>query len=497
MNRLDFIKSKEYGKLINLKMIVRILGILLFIEAAMFLLCFGVSLIYHESDYIYFIYSALINVVVGGLMLLIGRNAVNRLTRKDGYCIVAFTWLLFAGFGMLPFYMSGSIPGLTNAFFETMSGLTTTGASILDNIESLSHGILFWRSLTQWIGGLGIVFFTIAVLPIFGVGNQVLFSAEATGVNHDKIHPKISMMAKGLWMVYLFLTVVLFGLLLFGGMNVFDAVCHAFTTTATGGYSTKQNSIAYWNSPFIEYVIAIFMLLSSINYSVYFMVFKGKPFQWLKDVETKYFLGSVLTVTIMISLGLYAYNGYGVEESFRKALFQVASVHTSCGYITDDYNLWPQFTWLLIVYTMLAGGCTGSTAGGIKAMRISIILRNIKNEFNRMVHPRAVLPVKINKMTVSESTISTVTTFVMLYLMCLLVGWFILILCGVNFMESMMITVSSLGNVGPGLGEFGPTSSWNALPMMAKWVSSFLMLIGHLELFGILLIMTHYFWKKR
>ena len=492
----DIDNARNYS-LINYKMIVRISGVLLWLEAAFFVVCAAVCLLYNESDYKYFLYTICINVLVGLVMYMIGFNAEKHLTRRDGYCIVAISWILFSAFGMLPFYISGSIPNVTNAFFETISGFTTTGASVLDNIESLSHGMLFWRSLTQWIGGLGIIFFTIAVLPIFGVGNQVLFSAEATGVNHDKIHPKISMMAKGLWMVYLFLTFSVGVLLYMGGMNLFDAVCHAFTTTATGGYSTKQNSIAYWNSPFIEYVISIFMLLSSINYSLYFLVLKDKPLRWLKDVETRYFLLSVTMVTLMIAVGLYYQNGYDMELSLRRALFQVASVHTSCGYITDDYNMWPQYTWLLIAYTMLAGGCTGSTAGGIKAMRINIILRNIKNEFNRMIHPRAVLPVKINKVSVSNTTIYTVTTFVMLYAMCVLVGWFMLILSGVDFTEAFILCTSSIGNTGPGIGQFGPTSSWNALPDMAKMITSFLMLIGRLELFGILLIMTPYFWEKR
>ena len=343
----DFISSHMHVEavrgqsLLNRKMIFRILGILLYLEGMMFLVCTFVSLLYGESDYIYFVYSLLINVGVGSVLLFLGKNADKNLSRRDGYCIVAFTWLFFTLFGMLPFYISGSIPSVTDAFFETMSGFTTTGASILDNIESLSHGILFWRSFTQWIGGLGIVFFTIAILPIFGVGNQVLFSAEATGVNHDKIHPKISKMAKGLWMVYLVLTVVEAFLLWGGGMNVFDAICHSFTSTATGGFSTKQNSIAYWNSPFIEYVITIFTLLASINYSLYFLIFKGKTWHWLKDVETRFFLMSVGIVTAIITLALYFIKGYGLELAFRRAFFQVVTIHTSCGHNSADcvYNV--------------------------------------------------------------------------------------------------------------------------------------------------------------
>lgn len=485
------------NSLINRKMIFRILGILLFMEAAMFLVCASVSLYYCEGEYIYFIYSILINIGVGGLFLLLGRNAPNVVTRRDGYCIVAFTWLLFTAFGMLPFYLSGEIPSITDAFFETMSGFTTTGATILDDIEGLPHSMLFWRSFTQWIGGLGIVFFTIAVLPIFGVGNQVLFSAEATGVTHDKIHPKISVMAKWIWTVYLLLTIAVVVLLMWGGMNFFDAVCHSFATTATGGYSTKQDSIAYWNSPFIEYVVAIFMILSGVNFSLYFMCLKGRCKQLFRDDEFKYFLMSIGGVTLLITVSLIFQNHYDVETAFRKALFQVASIHTSCGFATDDYVKWAPFTWMLLIYTMLAGGCTGSTGGGIKNMRLLIVIRNIKNEFNRLMHPRAVLSVKVNRQTVSPTTISTVTTFILFYLICIFISWMVLMFLGVGFTESFSVVVSSLGNVGPGLGEFGPAFSWSALPEVAKWIVSFLMLIGRLELFGILLMFSPSFWEKR
>ena len=491
------VTANRGNSLINRKMILRILGILLFMEAMMFLACAGVSLCYGEEDYIYFIYTTLINMAVGSGLILLGRGAENRVTRRDGYCIVAFTWLLFTGFGMLPFYISGSIPSVTDAFFETMSGFTTTGATILDDIEALSHGMLFWRSFSQWIGGLGIVFFTIAVLPIFGVGNQVLFSAEATGVTHDKIHPKISVMAQCLWTVYLVLTVAEIVLLLIGGMDLFDAACHAFSTTATGGYSTKQASVAYWNSPFIEYVIAIFMILSGINFSLYFMCMKGRCGQLFKDGELRLYLISIGAVTLIITGALYWYNNYGLEEAFRKSLFQVASIHTSCGFATDDYNMWPPFTWLLLFIAMLSGGCTGSTSGGIKNMRLLIVARAIRNEFKHLLHPNAVLPVRINKQTVSSSIVTTVLIFFAFYLVLILIGWTALLFLGVGFSESVSTVISSIGNVGPGLGTCGPAYSWNSLPDLAKWILSFLMLVGRLELFSVLLLFYPGFWKNR
>ena len=477
-------------------MILRVLGVLLAIEAILLLVSGCVSAIYDEADYIYFVYCALLNLGVGSVLVWLGRHADNTVTRRDGYCIVAFTWLLFTAFGMLPFYISGASPSIPNAFFETMSGFTTTGATILDDIEALSHGMLFWRSFTQWIGGLGIIFFTIAVLPIFGVGNQVLFSAEATGVIHDKIHPKISVMAKWLWLIYLLITGSLIILLLIGGMDLFDAVCHAFATAATGGYSTKQASIAHWNSAYIEYVIAIFMLLSSINFSLYFMCLRGQVRHLFKDDETKAFLTSVMVVTLLITVSLVLHNGYGLERAFRSAFFQVASLHTSCGFGTDDYNLWAPFTWVLFLYTMVAGGCTGSTSGGIKNMRLLIVARSIRNEFKHLLHPNAVLPVRINKQTVSPSIVTTVLLFFAFYLIIVLIGWAILLFLGVGFSESVSTVISSIGNVGPGLGGCGPAYSWNSLPDLAKWVLSFLMLIGRLELFSVLLLFYPGFWKN-
>ena len=491
-----YIRSKS-NSMINAQMISRVLGVLMLIELGMFLFCAGISLCYGESDYIYFLYTCGINGVIGGLMLLYGRGAENRMNRRDGYCVVTLSWLFFTLFGMLPFYLSGSIDTITNAFFETMSGFTTTGATILDDIESLPHGMLFWRSLTQWIGGLGIVFFTIAILPIFTSGGVQLFSAESTGVTHDRTHPKINVMAKWLWTVYLILTVAETILLMLGGMNLFDAVCQSFTTTATGGYSTKQASISYWNSPYIEYVVAIFMILSGMNFSLFLMCMKGKCGRLFKDEEQRWFLCSVGILTLLITLALVFQNHYGWELAFRKSLFQVATAHTSCGFATDDFNLWPSFTWLLLFIAMLSGGCTGSTSGGIKNMRLLIFARAVRNEFKHLLHPNAVLPVRVNKQTVSPAIVSTVLLFFAFYLVIVLLGWTVLLFLGVGFTESISTVISSIGNVGPALGSCGPAYSWNSLPDLAKWVLSFLMLIGRLELFTVLLLFYPGFWKSR
>lgn len=488
--------EKQHKGLVNKKMISRILGILLLIECGMMCLCAMVAIVYGEKSYSSFFWASFISGGIGLLFLLIGKNADRELSRRDGYCIVMATWVLFTTMGMLPFYLSGEIPRIPDAFFETMSGFSTTGATILDNIESLSHGMLFWRSLIQWIGGLGIVFFTIAVLPIFGVGNQMLASAESAGVSREKILPKISTIAKWIWGFYVAFTLTEICLLLLGGMGWFDAVCHSFCTMSTGGFSTKQASIAHWNSAYIEYVVSVFMLLASLNFSLYFILIKGQVWKWITDVETRMFLFSVGVITLIVMGILIVREQYDLEPAFRLSLFQVASIHSGTGFSTADFMLWPPVVWALFLYIMVAGGCTGSTSAGIKSMRVLIVLQSIKNELYRLMHPRAVLPIKINHHVIPASTLSTVNTFIVLYMACLFFGTVALLACNVGFIESLSLSISSLGCVGPALGNFGPAFSWSALPDVAKWITSFLMLMGRLELLGVLLMFTPGFWSK-
>ena len=487
--------NRKKSSVINAKLVSYILGVLVLIEAAMFLVCAGVSLIYDESDYIYFIYTFLINTGLGGVLLYYGKGAEHKIHERDGYLIVTLTWLLFTFLGMLPFYISGHIPTVTDAYFETVSGFTTTGASVIENLESLSHGMLFWRSLTNWIGGLGIVIFTIAFFPLFTGCTHQLFLSESTGVTHDKIKPRTNVVARYIWYIYIGITAVLSLLLVGGGMSWFDAICHSFATTATGGFSTKQASIAYWDSAYIEYVVAIFMILSGVNFTLYYFVMKGRVKSLLKDEELHWFLKSIGVLTLVITLALFFNNDYDLEKAFRKALFQVATAHTSCGFATDDYNLWPPFTWLLLVFAMLSGGCTGSTSGGIKNMRLLIIMKNIKNHFKHIIHPRAVLPLHVNKRSVSPDISANVFTFVFAYLFCIFAGWVLLMSFGVGLTEALGTTVSAIGNVGPGLGAYGPAYTWYALPAAAKWVLCALMVLGRLEIFGILVVFHRGLWK--
>lgn len=473
------------------------MGFLFFIETGFLILCSLLAVYYQESDVSAFLTSAAITVGAGIIASLFGKNAEKKISRRDGYVVVTFAWVFFSLFGMLPFYISGYIPHVTDAFFETMSGFTTTGASILDNIESLPHGLLFWRSMTQWIGGLGIVFFTIAVLPIFGVGGVQLFAAEATGPTHDKVHPRIGVTAKWIWTIYLGLTITEIFLLLFGGMNLFDSVCHSLTTTATGGYSTKQNSIAAFHSPYIEYVITLFMFLAGINFTLLYLLFlKGNFKRLFHDTEFHWYMGTVAFFTIFTTITLIWTSPMGMEESFRKAIFQVVSLQTTTGFISADYMTWVPVLWTLVCIIMLFGACAGSTTGGMKCIRIAIMNRVANNEFKHIIHPNAVLPVRINRQVISPTTKSTVLAFTFLYITIIFVGWIVLMLFGVGFEEAFSVVISSLGNVGPGIGKCGPAYSWSGLPDAAKWVSAILMLVGRLELFTVLLLFTPGFWKK-
>ena len=482
--------------IINAKLIAYVIGILTWVEGGLLLLCMGVSLCYHEAHYLHFLYAAGINLLAGGALVAYGHGADTWMTRRDGYCIVSLTWVIFTLLGMVPFLLSGDIPSVAGAFFETMSGFTTTGFTVVDHLDTMSKGMLFWRALTQWVGGLGIVCFTIALLPIFGGGNLQLFSAEATGVTHDKLHPKISMTTKLIWTVYILLTSLCTVLLWAGGMNVFDAVCHAFSIMGTGGFSTKQASIAYWDSPFIEYVTSVFMILASFNFSLLVLCLKGKFRKLSDDCETRWFVGSVALITLAITAALFLQGYYPLEESFRKALFQVSTIHTSCGLVTDDYTLWPHFTWILLLFAMLAGGCTGSTAGGIKDLRFAILYHGICNEFKRLIHPNAVLPVRINQHVVSHTTLHTVAMFTLFYLMCSFVGTLLFMLCGIDFLEALTTAIAALGNTGVGFGVYGPAYTMSGMPDAAQWIVSFLMLIGRLELFSVLILFSPVFWKE-
>lgn len=484
--------------MLNLKTISKILGALLGIEALLMSLCLFVSLWYKDNDIVAFLWAILITVVAGAVFRLLGRHANNTIGRRDAYFVVAVAWVIFSLFGTLPFLISGDIPDFTNAFFETMSGFTTTGATIVDYPEHLPKGLLFWRSLTQWIGGLGIVFFTIAILPSLVGGSLKVFAAESTGPIKSKLHPRLSTGAKWIWIVYFILTVACILSYKVCGMNWFDAFNYAMTSTATGGFGTESGSIATFHSPAEEYVCTIFCFLSGVNFTLLYTSVTGFKFKQLfRNSEFKFYTTMIAAFTVFIMLELIFQCNYEVEHAFRSSVFQVVSFITTTGLYSDDAAKWPHVTWVVLAACMFFGGSSGSTSGGIKSIRGVMLLKVVKNEFRQILHPNAVLPMKIDGYNVQMSKRVTLLGFIGLYLFLAVICAFTMIAAGIDSTNSMTITLSCLGNVGPTLGlEIGPTMSWNELPDFAKWISSFLMLVGRLELFSVLVLFTPSFWKE-
>lgn len=482
--------------MLNLRTIIRILGLILITEGIFMWLSIPVAFIFKEDDVLQFLLAGGITSLVGAIAYLPFRKSPLELNRRDGYLIVTFGWLLFSIFGTLPFLFTRSIPGFTDSFFETMSGFTTTGASILNNIEELSHGILFWRSLTQWLGGMGIILLTLLILPFLGIGGMQLFSAEVPGPTPDKLHPHIKDTAKRLWFIYLIFTLTETLLLWAGEMGLFDAVCHSLTTMATGGYSTKQASIAYWNSPFIHYVITLFMFLAGTNFTLSYFAMHGQFRKVWANEEFRWYFGFTGGFAIVITIGLLLTTGGGLETSFRSAIFQVVSILTTTGFATADYLGWVPWLTVLIFILMFFGGSAGSTGGGPKIMRIVIMLKNSTQELKRLIHPNAVIPVRLNKNAVSESIVTNILAFITFYGIIAVISMGIMSLFGNDFETSVGAVAATLGNIGPGIGEVGPTLNYAEIQVAGKWYLSFLMLVGRLELFTVLVLFSPMFWRK-
>ncbi len=459
-------------------------------------LCVPVSLIFGENDYPSFILSSGLTLLAGLSAFLPVRKAPLELGRRDGYLIVTGGWVLFSLFGTLPFLLTGSIPDFTDAFFETISGFTTTGASILNDIESMSHGILFWRSLTQWLGGMGIILLTLLILPFLGIGGMQLFSAEVPSPTPDKLHPHVKDTAQRLWVIYVIFTVVEALLLWAGEMNLFDSVCHSLTTMATGGYSTKQASIAHWDSAYIHYVITFFMFLAGTNFTLSYFVMHGQVKRLWSNEEFRWYLSFIGGFTLVITLGLIFTNGEDPELSFRHAIFQVVSILTTTGYATADYLTWVPWLGVLIFILMFFGGSAGSTGGGPKVMRIVIMLKNSTQELKRMIHPKAVIPVRLNRQAVEESVVTNVLAFIAFYGIIAVISMAIMSALGNDFMTSVGAVAATLGNIGPGIGKVGPSLNYAEIHDAGKWFLSFLMLVGRLELFTVLVIFSPMFWRR-
>lgn len=461
-------------------------------------LCLIISVYYSEDDILAFVVSILLTLIVAVFCRYTGRNANNSLGRRDAFLVVTLAWSVFSLFGSLPYIIGGYIPNFTNAYFETISGFTTTGATILDDVEHLPHGILFWRSFTQWIGGLGIVFFTIAILPSLVGGSVKVFAAEATGPIKTKLHPRLSTSAQSIWVVFLMLTILCMLSFRVLGMGWFDSINYAMTTIATGGFSTHNDSIEFFRSPAIEYVSTFFCFVSGINFILLYRSVINKEVKSLvNNSEVKFYASAIAAFTAFIMFLLIHSRGYDVERAFRCAVYQVVSFITTTGLFNDDAAQWPHVTWIVLAVCMFMGACAGSTSGGFKSIRCLMLLKVASNEFKQMLHPKAVLPLKIGDTNISMQRRVTLLSFLTVYCLLFLFCAFTMTAMGIDNTNAITITLSTLGNVGPTLGtEIGPTMSWNDLPGTAKWICSVLMLMGRLEIFSVIVIFTPQFWKE-
>lgn len=482
--------------MVNKNVIFNFVGFLLVLEGIFMMLGIPFSLYYDDNDVYILLTIGLLTSLIGLILFLSTSNKDKEIRKREGYIVVSIGWIVTSLFGALPFVFHGSIPSYTDAFFETMSGFTTTGASILNDIESLPHGLLFWRSVTQWLGGMGMIVLSLAILPILGIGGMQLFVAEVPGPTKDKLHPRVRETAVRLWGIYLMLTVSEIILLFIGGMTFFDSVCHSFTTMATGGFSTKQASIAHFQSPFIHYVIIFFMFLAGVNFTLHYHLLHGRFANLKKNEEFKFYSGIIIFWSIFIAVILF-FNGYGnAEASFRDSLFQVVSMITTTGFVTADYEIWGSFLLLLFFLFLFIGGCAGSTGGGIKIVRHLLLFKNSFLELRRLIHPRAVIPVRYNNHAIPTEIISNILAFFLFYIFIFILGSLIMSLLGLDFTSAIGSVATSLGNVGPAIGSVGPTDNFANIPAIGKWFLSFLMLLGRLELFTILVIFSPAFWKS-
>ena len=484
--------------MVNFRIISKIIGSLLFVESFFMSWCLIIAFTQHEDDVPAFLVSMLLTFGFGFLFLFLGRHSENTLSRRDAYVVVTAAWVIFSFFGMFPFLIHGSITNLTDAFFETMSGFTTTGATIIVDVEVLPHGILFWRSLTQWIGGLGIVFFTIAILPSLVGGSVKVFAAEATGPIKAKMHPRLTTTAKWIWSIYLLLTLGCGVAFWLAGMNWFEAMNYSMTTTATGGFAIHNESTEFFHSPTIDYISIAFQFMSGINFTLlYVCIIKMRLKALLTNSEFKLYISVVVGATLWITYLLLSRMDYDLERAFRCALFQVVSFITTTGMFNDDAGTWPHITWVILGVVMYLGACAGSTSGGFKCIRGVMLLKVIRNNFRQILHPNAVLPVKINGINIPQSKLVALFAFFTLTMLMVLFTATIMIVSGIDNTNAITIALSCVSNVGPTLGtQIGPVMSWSELPEFIKWILCPLMLMGRLEIMTVLVLFTRAFWKE-
>ncbi len=481
--------------MINFRAVFHILSALLIFLGVSLIAPALIAFYYREGDFEAFIVTITIAWIIGITGFFFTKTK-GELRPKDGFLIVTSGWLLFAFIGALPFHMSGFISSYTDCFFETISGFTTTGASILTNIEALPHGLLFWRSLTHWLGGMGIILLSLAILPLLGVAGMQLFKAEVPGPTHDKLTPRLKSTAKLLWGVYALISLVETILLRLAGMDWFDATCHMFGTMATGGFSTNNTSVGHYNNPLIDYIIIFFMILAGINFALHYQALKGKPRVYLKDAEARFFIAIILFATILIGLDVWKVTGKHFFKTIQYSLFQVVSIITTTGYGTADYEQWSNLSQVTLFFLMFFGGCAGSTGGGIKIIRTLILLKLGRNEIKRLIHPQAVFSIRIGNMVVPREVTTNIGSFFLLYAGLTVIGILFMSMLGLDFQTAFGSVAATINNIGPGLGQVGPTENYAHIPVSGKWFLSFLMLAGRLEIFTVLILFTFSFWKK-
>lgn len=480
----------------NLRAVAKVLAFLLLVTAACLLAPALVAALHGEPDWRHFLITAGIGAGVGGVALALLRGAPD-LRVREGFAVVALGWFVVGLLGALPFWLSGQIPGFTDAVFESISGLSTTGASILTDIEGRSHGVLFWRAMTHWLGGMGIVLLALAILPLLGVGGMQLYRAEVPGPVAERLTPRIRETAKLLWGVYVLLTLLEVVALLLAGMGLFDAVCHAFATMATGGFSNNDASVGGYGSAAVEWIIIVFMFLAGVNFSLHFLALTGRWRCYSRNEEFRFYVGIVLVSTGLVTaalLGAHAYSDAGT--TVRRALFQVLAIVTTTGFGTADYLQWPPFTHALLLVLMAVGGCAGSTGGGIKVMRVLILLKHARLELRKMLHPRGVFTVWFNDRPLSQGLQTNVLGFFLLFMVMYVAGVLVLTFGGRDLLTSVGATAASLGNIGPGLGQVGPAGNYGFLMDWEKWLLMLLMIIGRLELYTVLVLFLPAGWRR-
>ena len=474
--------------------VASVLSILFFILSGSLLLPLVWSLGLGDELHWIFILQIVGMALLGGLLKWVTPKP-REITVREGFLVVALSWVIMSAFGALPFVLSGFVPSYCDAFFETMSGFTTTGASILSDIEALPKSLLFWRSLTHWLGGMGVIALAVAIFPSLGIGGFQLFKAEVPGPTKDKILPRISQTSKALWGVYVLLTVVQTLLLLAGGLDLFESLCTTFGSLATGGFSPRNASIAAYPSPYVQYVIIFFMFVAGANFNLHFMALRRRFHQYIVDPEFRFYLG-VVVITSGLIMASRLHQGTHLSEALvRGSLFQVVSLVTTTGFITEDYEHWPLVTHCLLLTLMFIGGCSSSTGGAIKNVRVYTALRSMSSEMKRLIHPRGVFPVKIGTKPVSESVLSNTMGFIALYFLLFLFGVLAMAALGAELDTALGAVAATLGNVGPGLGTVGPVDNYSHFPDLAKWLLSFLMMAGRLEIYTVLIVLNPNFWR--